>query len=371
MRKIFKKIHLWLSVPVGLILSVICLTGAALVFENELTEKIDSHLYKVEYKEGMVAIQPSLLVDHIARQTGDTLELSSLQIAGEPDKAWIASFKNAGRKTLSINPYTGETNGWIKGNAFFQTMRKLHRWLLDPPPQKGAKSTGKVIVGVSTLLMGIILITGLFIWIPRSRKAMKNRLQVSCTKGWRRFWYDSHVSLGFYATVFLLIMVLTGLTWSFQWYRSGFYALFGASTQPTEQPAGPQHREEGNREKKSKKKFDYTAWDKAAAELQRRYTTYNKIVLNKTNAQILQKGQRKGDTASFDPETGEIKEVKVYKADEIPVAMKMKGFIYSLHTGSWGGMTTRILYFLASLIGGILPLTGYYLWIKRAFRKKK
>ena len=33
MKKTFRKIHLWLSVPFGLIISIICLTGAALVFE--------------------------------------------------------------------------------------------------------------------------------------------------------------------------------------------------------------------------------------------------------------------------------------------------------------------------------------------------
>ena len=111
-----------------------------------------------------------------------------------------------------MNPYTGEVNGWIEGNTFFQTMRKLHRWLLNPPPQKGASSVGKMIVGISTLLMVVILVSGLVIWWPRTRKALNNRLKVSCRKGWRRFWYDSHVALGFYSTLFLLVMALTGLT---------------------------------------------------------------------------------------------------------------------------------------------------------------
>lgn len=47
----------------------------------------------------------------------------------------------------------------------------------------------------------------------------------------------------------------------------------------------------------------------------------------------------------------------------------MKGIIYSFHTGQWGGIITRILYFLSAFVGGILPLTGYYLWIKRISRK--
>ena len=32
MKKIFEKIHLWLSVPFGLIITLICFSGAMLVF---------------------------------------------------------------------------------------------------------------------------------------------------------------------------------------------------------------------------------------------------------------------------------------------------------------------------------------------------
>ena len=37
MRKLFAKIHLWLSIPLGILISIICLTGAILVFEQEIT----------------------------------------------------------------------------------------------------------------------------------------------------------------------------------------------------------------------------------------------------------------------------------------------------------------------------------------------
>lgn len=237
MRKLFKQIHLWISVPVGLIISIVCLTGALLVFEKEITRAVSPHLYTVDYTEGATPLKPSQIVALINNQISDTLEVNSLQMARNPEEAWMVSFKNAGRRQLSINPYSGEINGWVEGSSFFQTVRKLHRWLLDAPAQKGAPSTGKTIVGISTLLMVVILISGLVIWWPRSRKSLQNRLKLSCNKGWFRFWYDSHVSLGFYATIFLLIMALTGLTWSFRWYRTGFYALFGASTEQPQQTA--------------------------------------------------------------------------------------------------------------------------------------
>ena len=34
-----------------------------------------------------------------------------------------------------------------------------------------------------------------------------------------------------YALFFLLAMALTGLTWSFGWYRTGFYKVFGVEVQ--------------------------------------------------------------------------------------------------------------------------------------------
>ncbi|MBQ2439980.1 MAG: PepSY domain-containing protein, partial [Muribaculaceae bacterium] len=37
MRKTFKKLHLWLSVPFGLVIAIICFSGAMLVFEQEIT----------------------------------------------------------------------------------------------------------------------------------------------------------------------------------------------------------------------------------------------------------------------------------------------------------------------------------------------
>ena len=38
MRKFFAKVHLWLSIPFGFIIAIVCLTGAILVFEAEILE---------------------------------------------------------------------------------------------------------------------------------------------------------------------------------------------------------------------------------------------------------------------------------------------------------------------------------------------
>ena len=143
---------------------------------------------------------------------------------------------------MLFRSYTGEIKGRNERSPFFLTMFKLHRWLLDSAKPEGGIFWGKMIVGISTIMFVFVLITGVVIWVPRTRKALNNRLKVVTNKGWKRFWYDLHVSAGIYATILLLIMGLTGLTWSFPWYRNAFYKVFGVEvTAPLHggQPGNP------------------------------------------------------------------------------------------------------------------------------------
>lgn len=44
---------------------------------------------------------------------------------------------------------------------------------------------------------------------------------------------------------------------------------------------------------------------------------------------------------------------------------------YSLHVGAIGGLSTKIIYFIASLICASLPVTGFIIWYNRKWGKKK
>lgn len=390
MKKIFAKIHLWLSLPLGIVLTVVCLSGAVLVFEGEITRALHPELYRVAAPADARPLRPSQLAGRIGGQMPDSLHLVSLQLSARSDEPCMAAFRETGRRQLSVDPYTGNVNGWAESPAFFGTVRKLHRWLLDPPPSKGEKSVGKAIVGVSTLALVLILVSGLILWIPRSRKALRNRLKVSYSDGRRRFWHDSHVTLGFYATLLLLVMALTGLTWSFGWYRTAAYALFGGPQQTVaaqEKPSrkadsGNRHerersrertagREQGERQAETEARpFDYAVWDAVLGELTAHCTAYKTIVLTQTEAQVArQSAMRRIDRATFDPRSGRLAEITRY--EETPRQQRLRGWFYAFHTGTWGGIWTKILYFLAALTGASLPLTGYWLWWRRCMNKRK
>ena len=52
MKRFFRKIHLWLSVPFGIVITLVCFSGAMLVFEKELTRLFGEDIYKVEKAAG-------------------------------------------------------------------------------------------------------------------------------------------------------------------------------------------------------------------------------------------------------------------------------------------------------------------------------
>ncbi len=242
MKKLFHKIHLWLALPFGLIMSVICFSGATLVFEKDINT-----------------------------------------LLGAEERL-----------------------------PFFRFMFRLHRWLLDVPARDGSIEWGKLIVGISTLLFVFVLLSGIVLWWPRTKKVLKNSLKIHSGKGSRRFWHDLHVAGGMYVLVLLLVMALTGLTWSFPWYAKPFYALFGADV--------PMR---GGRQGTKTKQVD-------------RQHNRNKVSQNSTVSDARSQHSR-----------------------------QVRRTVKALHTGTWGGFPIKLLYFLAAMIGGTLPLTGYYLWYKR------
>ena len=77
---------------------------------------------------------------------------------------------------------------------------------------------------------------------------------------------------------------------------------------------------------------------------------------------------RAADKYMFDKSSGAINSVELYR--DSARKDKLNGWIYSLHTGVWGSWFSRIFSFLAALFGATLPLTGYYLWIRRLYGKR-
>lgn len=399
MRKIFRNIHLWLSVPFGILITLICFSGAALVFEKEVMELCHRELYFVKKVEA-APLPMEQLMTKVAATLPDSISVTGVNISSDSERAYQVTLSKPRRASMYVDQYTGKIMGKYERAPFFNFMFRMHRWLLDSMKQDGGIFWGKMIVGTSTLMFVFVLISGIVVWWPRTRKALKNSLKIVANKGWRRFWYDLHVAGGMYALVFLLAMALTGLTWSFQWYRTGFYKTFGVEVQPSmghgnaaanatakggkreESPEGrsgrpgnrgekPEGRGEHSESREGRKRSPYTNWQQVYEQLAEANPDYKLISVSDGSASVALPhfgNQRGTDRYKFNPRNGEITETTLYK--DLDNSGKIRGWIYSVHVGSWGGMLTRILTFIAALVGASLPLTGYYLWIRRLMKRK-
>jgi uncharacterized iron-regulated membrane protein len=244
MRKLCMRIHRWLAIPLGVFISLICFTGAIMVFQDEIA----NYILGEEYSHDV---------------------------------------------------------------PFFMAVRQLHRFLFDVPADaRSGYTVGRVIVLLAAMGMSLILLTGIVIWWPRNKEMLRNRLTIHFNKGWRRLVYDSHVSLGIYALVFLLLMSLTGPVFS--------------------------------------------AWK-----------PYRQAALAITNRQ---ENPLQGDALKAEEATWENPHVDFNHHEGVNPT---QFFFMSWHTGRWGGLVTRIIYFLAAIIGGLLPWSGYYMWWKKRGARKK
>lgn len=426
MKKIFRKIHLWLSVPFGIFITLICFSGAMLVFEKEITEWCRPDIYFVkEVRETPISIDS--LMERVSATLPDDVTATGLTVPADACRTWQVGLSKPRRASIYVDPYTGEVTGRSERLPFYNTMFHLHRWMMGT-----SSGFGKLLVGISTLMLVVILLTGILMWLTNRRKPLAKSLKISFTQGWPRFWHDLHVAGGIYATIFLLAIALTGLTWSFTWYRTAFYNLFGAEASVGEHGNGrmpekssaeghPDNHERpsdaltadvhnvrngkahrggggrrngkyGGRHKSANVRQDetYTAapdtivmveprpaspfaqWQKVYVALAQAHPGYRQITLSNGHAGLVPAGRnslRAADRYDFDAATGEVTAVTPYS--EQPKSARVRGIVYTVHVGSWGGWLTRIITFLSVLLGATLPLTGYYLWIKRLLAKSK
>ena len=373
MRKLSKTLHQILSIVVGIFISIICFSGAMLIFENEFIEWQNPHLYNVTPLESGARPLTSLLPEILATQPQGA-EITYIDIKDNPSKSYRIDidFGDDESKTVFVDQYTGKILGEEPDDIeFFTVMYRLHRFLLQSRPKGDGIFWGKRIVGISTIIFVFIIITGIVVWVPRRGRSWGNRFKISVKHGWHRLWYDLHVAGGIYVALLLLGMALTGLTWAFPWYRTAFYGILAPEKNELSTTENDSFDIAANKPTDTTTLTQFAVWQRVYDAVKQR-SNYVEVSISsdEVRARISDCGNRRAsDYYEFDTATGAITSVELYK--NTSNNSKLRGWVYSLHTGSWGGFWVRLIYFIAAMFGATLPLTGYYLWIRRTLRSKK
>jgi uncharacterized iron-regulated membrane protein len=389
-KNFFRTIHLYLGLAAGLVIMITCFTGASLVFEKELQLFIYPERYTVEETEKRFSLEhlagvlrkevPNVTISAVKiysaaeRSIEFTYSVEKNKEAKPIENKNVSSETNAGKNKKGeagkgggnnqafMNPYTGQLISlYSYRNSFFYAMFSLHRWLL-------AGDTGKLIVGISTSIFLFILLTGIILWWPKSKKKLKQHLKLKWSAGWKRINHDLHIVVGFYTAIFLFIFAFTGLAWSFQWFNNGIYWITGTENKRSEPPVSVYQKEAAS-----------ISLDAAYASIKEKVglADYFSISVPKDSAAsfaitvmpLKPVHEKATDQYFLDQYSGALLLTSLYK--ERNLGQRIRSTFYPFHVGSIGGLPGRIVAFISCLAGVAFPITGVILWINRLKKEKQ
>ena len=366
-RKLMNDTHLWLGIGSGIILFLVCLSGTILTFEEEIKS--------VFYEELEVdsSLDNTLSLEQLVTKIAGEGSVNSITIPYASDEPYQFSIKTDVKQrrgtTFYVDPFTGSYQKEVKNSAdgFFFTMFKMHRWLLLD------SKIGRPIVGVATLIFFFMCLSGLYLWFPKKIKwkNLKSGFKIKFSANWKRINYDAHNTLGFYACIFLVIMTLTGLCWSFEWYRDAGSSVLGTkifgnrgggAAVESQMKAGEPDLSLSQIYGVANKEFPYEG------EL-----TFS-LPANDTEPYRI----RKKNAASMSPiiadqlvldRNGVVLQKEIFR--DKPVNVQIASLIKPIHTGQIYGLFSKTIYFLACLIATSLPVTGTLIWVNKLKKKRK
>jgi uncharacterized iron-regulated membrane protein len=394
MKVFFRTIHLYLSLAAGIVILCSCITGTILVFEKEINHTLHPQRYYVkpqgnglplaELKKLVLKQVPKAKLASVIVYNNPqrSVEIGAVlpEKKGKGDNGKAGPPKEAGKTggkeklkgkegekattILYVNPYTGQViEQFNKKQSFLFTVEMLHRFLLA-----GKNSAGDMIVGLSTLFFLFILITGVILWWPKTKNIMQQRLKIKFDGSGKRLTHDLHIVTGFYTSILLIIIVLTGLVMSFGWANKALYAITG-SEQQKEESKMPKSAYQAGLTPISIEEAIKTVADKINTS-----ETYSirtpRDSAGTYNISILQKGaiENTADGYSIDQYNGKIVATQLF-ADK-SLGQRVRSYVKPVHTGSVYGIPTKIISFIVCLLACIFPVTGVMMWLNRIGKKK-
>jgi len=365
-RKFLNDMHLWMGIGSGIILFLVCLSGTVLTFEEEI-KALFAKEFVVANTNGN-----QLSIETLSESLSEEGVINNISIPNSSNAPLIFNIKTSAQErrgsNFFVDPFSGEYQKYQKSalDGFFSTMFKMHRWLLLDT------EVGRPIVGVATIIFLFLAISGIVLWFPKKMKwkNFKPGFKVKFNANWKRINHDLHNTLGFYACIFLLIMSLTGLFWSFEWYRDAGSAVLGTKVFGN-RGGGPKF-ESATKPGTTEKTFEEIL-QLTSKELD--YEGETTISVPATNQDVYT--ITKNSISRFSPV---ITDKLVYDRDgallhkelfsDKPLNVQIASLIKPIHIGTIYGTFSKIIYFFVCLIATSLPITGTLIWINKLKTKK-
>ncbi|WP_156980920.1 PepSY-associated TM helix domain-containing protein [Vibrio galatheae] len=207
-------------IPFMIMLSI---TGLIMLFDDEIEQLRYSEIINV-IPEGN-ALAPSKQLDSVKVKYPNA-KITQFIASDSLDQAnrFNVSLGDGQSVLVTVNPYTGEVIGEIdRNNSWYQLANDIHGTLL-------IGKWGDYLIEIAASLAILLLVSGIYLWLPKDQASRAGFLKLRVNKGVRVFMRDLHANLGGALSFVLLMFLLSGLAWTGVW---GAKLVQGWNTFPT------------------------------------------------------------------------------------------------------------------------------------------
>ena len=370
-RSVLFWMHLAAGTTAGVVILIMSVTGVALTYEKQVLEWADRRAWTAPSSFDARPLSPETL---LAKAREARPAAAPIGVTLRADRSAPATITLEGNKALLTDPFTGAIIGEPSPRlrSFFRTMTVWHRYLAL---EGTSRATGKALTGAANLIFLFMVISGLYLWVPRvwSSIQFKNVLWFRSGLAPKARDFNWHNVIGVWTAVPLAIVVLGALPISYPWASNLAYRIVG-DTPPAPVSAPARSNDQAS--------VTYVsggvdaAWIAAQSQIPS-WRTMTTRLASSTNAPVViavdqgYGGQpQKRTTFTVNRASGMV--VKAEDFQSLSAGRRLRSWLRFAHTGEIYGLTGQTIAGLASAGGAVLVYTGLALvlrrlvaWIKR------
>ena len=356
--------HLIAGATAGVVILIMSVTGVALTYEKQMLEWADRRAWTAPSSADLIPLSPETLLARVGEAQPGTAPIG---VTLRADRTAPATVLLDGNKSLLVDPYTaaiiGEPPAALR--SFFRTMTAWHRYIAM---EGESRATGKSLTGYSNLLFLFIVLSGMYLWLPRvwTWIQFKNVMWFRRGLAAKARDFNWHNVVGIWSAVPLAIVIAGALPISFPWAGNLVYRIAGdtppaaatAPARPAERAAAAYHRDGVD-----------AAWTTAHSRVPEWRTMTTRLAASAKAPVVVSVDAGYGGqpqmrtTFTIDRASGELVKAEDFAA--LSAGRRARSWLRFAHTGEIYGLAGQTIAGLATAGGAFLVYTGLALAFRR------
>ena len=359
LKRVVWRWHFLAALFVSPVLFVVSLTGAIYVFKPDVEPWLYPDVLSVEGLSREATIRKQ--IESAAAYVGEgwspvTVDLD-FTTATRPNGV-VFENESYEVRTTYVDPGSGAVLGELPSPHFFGVVLAIHESLMSG-------TIGRVFTELATCWSIFLLITGVVLWWPRSFAKAKGvwlpRIKASPYVILR----DLHTLTGIAFSPVLMTILVSGLLFTLVWGTAYHTTALISNSYAARFDPPKSNKPQPDSERVSIDKV----WSVASDDVNVGRASIHLPRFDEDSFRV-EIGQEYGSSVSeivvVDQYGGELLLRK--RLGELPIMAAWTSWGYPLHVGSFLGTASKIVWCLASILLGIMPVTGLAMWLVRRRR---